>query len=113
MVIFAPRIVFSSLTEVYQLTSTIFGRTLDDAVGGEQSHDAHHGLAFAGAGFSDNGKRFPLFDIEIDAFDGVHRAVRRREIDLEIADSEDGFRCRIHVNDPWDRVHHATRRPQN
>ncbi|MNS40652.1 hypothetical protein D3C72_729770 [compost metagenome] len=96
-----------------QLAPAIFCRALNNAVGCKQPHDAHHGLAFAGTGFADNGERFPRFDVKIDAFNGIHRAIRRGEIDLEIADGEDGFRCLGHINDPWDRAHHATHRPRN
>ncbi|MNL08624.1 hypothetical protein D3C87_1293520 [compost metagenome] len=96
--------------QAYQLASTILRRALNDAVGSQEAHDAHHGLAFAGAGFPDDSERFTLLYVEIDTFDGVDRAVWRGKIDLEIADGENVFRCRIHVNDPWDRVHHAIRR---
>ncbi|MCY1296085.1 hypothetical protein D9M70_454550 [compost metagenome] len=99
--------------QAHKLLSAVTRGAGDLTVLGEQAHDAHHRLALAGAGLADDRKRFAGTDVEIDALDRFHRAIRRREVHLEAANGQDGFLGICHVSDPSGRARRAGRRQRN
>ena len=87
--------------------AAILHRALRPAIGGEEAHHRHHGLAFAGTGFAHDSDGFASCHVEVDALDGVENTIAGAEADVEVADCENGLG---HVSDPSDRERPATRR---
>ncbi|MNF09949.1 hypothetical protein D3C80_2107460 [compost metagenome] len=71
--------------------TTILCRTLNATVGCQKSHDTHHGLAFSGARFTHDSQRLPCPYVKVYTFYGIHRAVRRSEIDFQSANGKNGL----------------------
>ena len=61
----------------------------DLAVARQQSDDRHRRRGLAGAGLADDGERLTRGEVEVDALDGVHRAVHGPEFDRDVADLEE------------------------
>ena len=57
----------------------------------DQADHREPGDGFAGAGFADHAEHFALGDVEGDAVDRAQRAAAGGELDLKIADGENGF----------------------
>ena len=104
----ATNLVELTLGHSDEFLTAIAGRTACTAIGRQQSHQRHRGLAFAGPGFTDDCNSLAGHDIEIDVFDGVNDAVIGVELDIQTANLED--RIVDHVSDPSGRAHRAGHR---
>ena len=111
MVILRPRTWLSSdLSSVEQVAAAIVDDARRLAVGGEQAHRRHHGLALAGAGFADDGDGFAGIDVEVDALDRLDHAVERAEADAKVLDRRGSVSAVPIVSGPSGRARRAGRR---
>jgi hypothetical protein len=75
--------------EAQQLLALELRRAAGPAVGGQEAHDRHEGLALAGAAFAHHPQALAASHAERDAAHRVHHAVMGLETDGEILDRED------------------------
>ena len=93
MVIFEPRTLLISCGGRPSISSPrYFTLPVAPAVVREKAERGQKQLALARSGFADDAETFAFGDVETDALDGVHFAVRRRETHVEIADLKDHSR---------------------
>ena len=79
------------LAEREKVAAAIIGMPGRLSVRGKKLHDGHHGLAFAGTGFADDGDRFARVHVKVDTADRLDRSIEGRKGHAQIADGKDRF----------------------
>jgi len=101
------------LAQRQQVAAAIVHRAAGLAVGSQQPHRRHHGLALARAGLAHHRHRLAGVDVEVDALHRLDHAVQRAEADPQVPDLEDLLRRArpdAHVSGPSGRARRAGRR---